>query len=133
MCLLFFNVFCIYYFICCLRTHSWYALPNLYFKFRNLIEVRVLPSKIICVICLIESPLKMMKKAFYLNLKALFVLKIFKFLSQLFHHVGETAWLERSGWLQHSWRHNLVYKQLWYTYCPTSHKVNVTKQWNLVN
>ena len=28
-----------------------------------------------------ESPLKMMKNAFYFNLKALFVLKIFKFLS----------------------------------------------------
>ena len=74
-----------------------------------------------------------MKKAFYLNLKALFVLKIFKFLSQLFDHVGETASLETSGWLENSWRHNLVYKQLQYTYCPTSHKVKVTKQWNLVN
>ena len=28
-----------------------------------------------------ESPLKMMKNAFYFNLKALFILKIFKFLS----------------------------------------------------
>ena len=28
-----------------------------------------------------ESPLKMMKNAFYFTLKALFVLKIFKFLS----------------------------------------------------
>ena len=33
------------------------------------------------VICLIESPLKMMKNAFYLILKALFVLKIFTFFS----------------------------------------------------
>ena len=32
-----------------------------------------------CVICLIESPLKIMKNAFYFILKALFVLKIFKF------------------------------------------------------
>ena len=30
--------------------------------------------------CFIESPLKMMKNAFYFILKALFVLKIFKFL-----------------------------------------------------
>ena len=49
-----------------------------------------LPKKI-CVICLIESPLKIMKNAFYLILKTLFVLKIFKFLSRLFGHVGKTA------------------------------------------
>ena len=30
---------------------------------------------------LVESPLKMMKNAFYFSLKALFILKIFKFLS----------------------------------------------------
>ena len=34
-----------------------------------------------------ERPLKMMKIAFYFTLKALFVLKIFKFLSSLFDHV----------------------------------------------
>ena len=34
-----------------------------------------------------KSPLKMMKNAFYFALKALFVLKIFKFLSWLFGHV----------------------------------------------
>ena len=45
------------------------------------------PSKKNCVICLIESSLKMMKNAFYFILKALFVLKIFKFLSRLFDHV----------------------------------------------
>ena len=33
------------------------------------------------------TPFKMMKNAFYLTLKALFVLKIFKFLSWLFGHV----------------------------------------------
>ena len=53
-----------------------------------------LPKKI-CVICLIESPLKLMKNAFYFILKALFVLKIFKFLSRLFGHVGKTDRLER--------------------------------------
>ena len=47
------------------------------------------------VICFIESPLKMVKNAFYFILKALFVLKIFKFLSWLFSHVEKTAWLER--------------------------------------
>ena len=34
-----------------------------------------------CIICLIESTFKMMKNVFYFVLKALFVLKIFKFLS----------------------------------------------------
>ena len=36
----------------------------------------------------------MMKNALYFIVKALFVLKIFKFLPWLFGHV-ETAWLER--------------------------------------
>ena len=44
------------------------------------------------VICLIESPLKMMKNVFCFILKALFILEIFKFLSRLFGHVGKTAW-----------------------------------------
>ena len=39
-----------------------------------------LPSKFL-FICFNESPLKMMKNAFCFMLKALFVLKIFKFLS----------------------------------------------------
>ena len=59
-----------------------------------------------------ESPLKMMKNAFYFTLKALFVLKIFKFLSWLFGHVEKTAQLERQGSIQNPWRHNLVNKQL---------------------
>ena len=50
--------------------------------------------KKICVVCLIESPL-MMKNAFYFILKALFVLKILKFLPRLFGYVGKTALLER--------------------------------------
>ena len=37
-----------------------------------------LPKKI-CIICFFESPLKMMKNAFYFILRALFVLKIFSF------------------------------------------------------
>ena len=38
-----------------------------------------------------DGPLKMMKNAFYFNVKALFVLKIFKFLSRLSVHVEK--WL----------------------------------------
>ena len=34
-----------------------------------------------------ESPLKIMKNAFYITWKALFILKIFKFLSWLLGHV----------------------------------------------
>ena len=40
-----------------------------------------------------ESPLKMMKNDFYFTSKALFVLKIFKFLSWLFRHV--VKWLDK--------------------------------------
>ena len=47
----------------------------------NIIKIEPLPSKKNCVICFIESPLKMMKNDFYFILKALFVLEIFKFLS----------------------------------------------------
>ena len=46
-------------------------------------------------ICFNDSPSKMMKNAFYLILKALFVLKILKLLSLLFGHVLQTARLER--------------------------------------
>ena len=51
--------------------------------------------KQICDICFIESPLKMMKNAFYFTLKAPFILKVFKFLSWRFSYVEKTAWLER--------------------------------------
>ena len=45
------------------------------------IKVGLSLSKKNSAICFIESPLKMMKNAFVFILKALFVLKIFKFLS----------------------------------------------------
>ena len=52
-----------------------------------------LPKKI-CGICLIENPLNMMKNVFYFGLKALFVFKIFQFLSRHFGLIGKTVWLE---------------------------------------
>ena len=55
---------------------------------------RLSPSKKYCVIFFIESPLKLMGNAFYFILKALFILKIFQFLSRLFGHAGKMAWLE---------------------------------------
>ena len=56
-----------------------------------LLKVGLSPSKNICVICLIESALKMMKNSVHLILRALLVLKIFMFLLLIFGHVGKTA------------------------------------------
>ena len=60
-----------------------------------LLKVGLSPYKEKYFICFSESPLKMMKNAFYFILKALFVLKIFKFLSWFFGHVEKAALLER--------------------------------------
>ena len=49
------------------------------------------PSKKTLFICFNDSPPKMMKNVFYFILKALFVIKIFKFLSWLFDHVEKTT------------------------------------------
>ena len=60
-------------------------------NFTSKAEVKVSPSKkfnlFIKFIVFNESPLKMMKNAIYFILKALFGLKIFKFLSLIFDHV----------------------------------------------
>ena len=82
--------------------HYWYFLdkgfsfqPSVCNNFHDVlmmyVKVGFSPFKTICVIRLIESPLKLIKNAFYFILKALFVLKIFKFLSRLFGHVEKTA------------------------------------------
>ena len=49
-----------------------------------------LPKKI-GLFASLKSLLRMMKNAFYVILKGLFVLKIFKFLSLIFGHVAKTA------------------------------------------
>ena len=55
------------------------------FRFTNVqhhlikLKVRLSPSQISFFICFNDSPSKMMKNAFHFILKALFVLKIFKF------------------------------------------------------
>ena len=54
-----------------------------------------------CVIFFIESPLKMMKNAFYSILKALFVLKI-SFYHDFLVMQKKTTWLEREGYFQNS-------------------------------
>ena len=61
---------------------------------KNDLKVGLSPSKKNCFICFYESPLKMMKNAFYFTLKALFVLKIQKFLSWVFCHAEKTIWLK---------------------------------------
>ena len=62
---------------------------------KNYFKVGLSPSKKIFFICFNDSPWKMMKNAFYFILKALFVLKVFKFLSWHFGRVVKTAWRER--------------------------------------
>ena len=75
-----------------LRSDSHYR----HFHFAELdLKVGLSPSKKFIFICFSESPLKMMKNAFYFILKALMVLKIFKFLSWHLGHVEGTVWLER--------------------------------------
>ena len=82
----------------------------------------------VCFICLNESPLQMMKNAFYFILKALFVLKIFKFFSWFF---GQ-KWRDwKIGQFQNLWLHNLIKKQ--YIYNPISLEVRATKQWSFVS
>ena len=58
---------------------------------KNLFKAGLAPSKKILFICFNKSPLKMTKNVFYFILKALFVLRIFKFLCWHFGHVEETA------------------------------------------
>ena len=67
------------------------SLPRIMLFGVNTYKVGLSPSKKGYVICLIKSPLKMMKNAFYFILKALFVLMIFNFLSWFFGHVQKTA------------------------------------------
>ena len=55
--------------------------------FENMLKLDSYLPKKNCFINFNESSLKMMKNAFYLILKALFVLKMFEFFSLLFGHV----------------------------------------------
>ena len=64
----------------------------------NCFKVGLSSSNKSCLICFKGKPLKMAKIVFfYFILKALFVLKIFKFLFRLFGHLGKTASLEKYG------------------------------------
>ena len=80
-----------------LRLLFWWSILKSNFHLSKKMSLKSdfhLPKKIY-FICFNDSPSKMLKNAFYFILKALFVFKIFKFLSSLFEHVEKTAWLER--------------------------------------
>ena len=62
-------------------------LQKSFFALQNLLKVGISSSN--------ENPSKMMKNAFYVISKALFVLKIINFLSWFFGDIEKTAWLER--------------------------------------
>ena len=63
---------------------------------------------------MIESPLKIMKNVFYFVLKASLVLKIFKFLSRHFGHVGKIReirfWTMKFGQLVEYNKINIFFK-----------------------
>ena len=72
-----------------------YVIGSVDLKFNPMVSKELksgfpLPKKN-CVICAIGSPLEVMKNVSYIILKALFVLKIFRFLSRLFGHGRKTA------------------------------------------
>ena len=71
-----------------------------------------------------ENPLKMMKNYFYLFLKALFVLKIFKFCPDSFGHVRKR--LDKKA--QVGFKIYDVINWETYNYYPISQEVKATKQ-----
>ena len=95
------------------------------------IKVGLSPSKKIYFVCFIESPLKIMKNAFYFILKAFFVLKTFELLLSLSSRKNDFDQKDNVKF-QNLWHHSLVNKQLQYTYCQISQKVKTTRQRNLV-
>ena len=92
-------------------------------------KVGLSTSKKVVFICFNESPLKVMKNAYYFMLKAPFVLDIFTFLSWLYCY-SEKQYDKKAEVLL---RHRLYNKELQYVYCPTSQEVKATRQLNLVS
>ena len=74
-----------------------------------------------------KSPLKIMKNAFYITLKALSILRISKFCLLFLVIHKKIAWSERKGKFPNLWCHSLVNKQSKYTYCPISQEVKKTR------
>ena len=81
-----------------------------------------------------ERPLKMMKNALYFYLKSLFRSQDIYVFAMTFWSRRKNSSIRKLRLISKSaWRHNLVNKQLQYTYCPRSQEVKATRQWNLVN
>ena len=75
-----------------IRNSFWGGL--FYFSYLGLKSDSHLPKNNYAI-WLIESPLKMMKNAFYFIWKAFSILKIFRLLTLLFGRIGKTSQLER--------------------------------------
>ena len=78
-----------------LNSEYWFQITDS-FRF---VKVGIPPSKK-NFISFNETPLKLVKNAFYFILKDISVVKIFKFLSWLFGHVEKAAWLKEKGILK---------------------------------
>ena len=99
---------------------------------RNFISfVDPLLSAVLHQFLVTESSWQMMKNVFYFTLKALMVLKIFRLCLNILV-MREIVWLVRWNWFQNLWHHNLVKKQLQYTFYPISQEVKAMRQWKLV-
>ena len=73
------------------RQNGNFRLIKEYIYIANILKVGLSPTKKICFICFSESPLKMMKNAFYSTLKALFVFKVLNFCPEVL--IKQKKWL----------------------------------------
>ena len=78
-----------------LNIEYWFQITDSFI----FVKVGISPSKK-TFISFDETPLKLVKNAFYFILKDISVVKIFKFLSWLFGHVEKAAWLKEKGILK---------------------------------
>ena len=78
------------------------------------LKVRLSSSQKICVICFNETSLKVIKNATYFILKALKIKRYSNFCLELLENLNLC-------------RHNLVNKQLQYTYCQISHEIKINQ------
>ena len=78
------------------------------------LKVRLSSSQKICVICFNETSLKVIKNATYFILKALKIKRYSNFCLEILENLNLC-------------RHNLVNKQLQYTYCQISHEIKINQ------
>ena len=106
---------------------------TLHFFFWWKFKVGFSTSKKYCFICFNEILLKMMKSIFYIILKALFILKILRFLSWLLGHLKKSCLIRKIRWISKFMTSHNTHIYLQYRYCPTSHEEKPTRQWNLAS